>query len=278
MRLALCALLWVICLEISGARANVVLPGCTGTIFIMPGMADEQNALVVTNGHCLNIGDYEWQGGRYLSPGQFLFNHDLDNTGYSATVFSARGVNGKTYAARRIIFGTITATDLAIIELNVNYSILKKSGYRVFIFARNLPKTGIRLEFSSCNESFDGTCKVHGIVPTVVEGPYVWTNVVKMELNKKCRVYPGVSGTPGILKSTNEIYAIGNTEYTGEGKECEIMNPCERDASSGTLRHGPPTQTYAIPTAPLYDCYDTTSSRFDFNMTSCKLKNADAVH
>jgi hypothetical protein len=56
------------------------------------------------------------------------------------------------------------------------------------------------------------------------------------------------------------------------------MNPCEQDTASGKLHHGPPTQTYAMPTAPLYDCYNTESSRFDFDMKGCNLKNAGSNH
>jgi hypothetical protein len=279
MRLVVCALFGAIFLPIACPRANVVLPmGCTGTVFIMPVMSGEQNALVLTNGHCLDVGDYEWQGARHLRPNQFLFNYGIDKANHSMSVFRSRGKGGNNYAMKRIVFGTITVTDLAIIELDVTYSSLKGSGYRVYQLARHMPKMGMTLEFRSYNQNFDGICRVHGIVPSVVEGPYAWTNVVKMELNEKCRIYPGVSGTPGILKNTNEIYAVGNTEYTSEGKECDIMNPCERDVASGKLRPGLPTQTYAMPTAPLYDCYNTNISYFDFDMMGCKLKNAGGNH
>jgi hypothetical protein len=226
MRSVLCALLWVISLEIGCARANAVLPvGCTGTVFIMPGMTDEQNALLLTSGHCLDLGDYEWQGARHLRPNQFIFNYSMDKIDYAISVFSSRGKDGKDYTAKRIVFGTITITDLAIIEINVTYSALKKSGYRVYQLARHMPNKGMTLEFSSYNANFDGICRVHGIVPIVVEGPYVWTNVIKMEVNEKCRVYPGVSGTPGILKNTNKIYAVGNTEYTGVGQRMLYNEP-----------------------------------------------------
>jgi hypothetical protein len=279
MRQVVCALLWAISVQIGCARANAVLPmGCTGSVFIMPGMSGEQNALVLTNGHCLDVGDYEWQGARHLRPDQFLFNYVMDKADYLISVFRSRGQGGNNYAVKRIVFGTITVTDLAIIELSVTYSDLKNSGYRIYQLAKYMPKKGMTLEFRSYNQNFDGICRVHGLVPTVVEGPYAWTNVVKMELNEKCRIYPGVSGTPGILKHTNEIYAVGNTEYTGGGRECDIMNPCERDVASGKLQPGLPTQTYAMPTAPLYDCYNTASSRFDFDMKGCSLKNAGGNH
>ncbi len=62
MKSLLHTLLSALCMLVSDAHANVKLSGCTGAVFIMPGMADDRNALVLTNGHCLGIGDYDWQG------------------------------------------------------------------------------------------------------------------------------------------------------------------------------------------------------------------------
>ncbi len=110
-----------------------------------------------------------------MRPDQVLIDYDLSKEAYSVTVFKERGIGGKDYTAQKIIFGTMTIADLAIIELEVSYRDLRNVGYRVYHVAKRFPEDGMYLKFSSYFENFDGICNVYGVVPTVVEGPYIWT-------------------------------------------------------------------------------------------------------
>jgi hypothetical protein len=255
------------------AFANAALDfGCTATVFIMPGMTDDRKALLVTNGHCTGMGDYKWDGRNFPSPGEFFIDRDLQAHEKSMlTIFKEGSQDGKRFGIEKIVFATLTGSDLAVIEINATYRDLRSLGYRIFDIAKSLPANGTKLLLHSYFLDYHGVCTVDHLVPALVEGPYEWNNVIRMKLSDGCRVYPGVSGSPGIIEGSNTIYAIANTEFTGLGKDCGIMDPCEKDMATGTLKQGAVQQSYAIPTAPLNGCYDGASARFNFTLRGCML-------
>ena len=56
--------------------SNVSIPAgdCSGVIFKMPNMTDNQKALVLTNGHCIGLGRFN---NRYPDDGEIFINFRL---------------------------------------------------------------------------------------------------------------------------------------------------------------------------------------------------------
>ena len=273
MKLAISCAVLLFGLWVPRAFANAALQfGCNGTVFIMPGMTDQRNVLVLTNGHCIGLGGFQWQGSSFPAPGEFLIDRDLQtHEKTKLAIFKHPGQDPTIFSIEKIVFATLTGSDLAIVQINTTYAELRRLGYRIFTIAQSLPPNGTTLYFLSYTVKHEGICAVAKTVAALVEGPFESNNVLKLTLDKRCGVPPGVSGTAGLQSGSDQIYAAANTEYTGPDKNCDIMNPCERDADTGALIFGVPGQAYAIPTSPLHACYDAASAQFNFKLAGCAL-------
>jgi hypothetical protein len=265
MKLKVLTTLGLLCASLS-SFANVAVPAgdCSGSLFKMPGMNDSQKALVLTDAHCIGIGSFR---GQYPDDGELLLNHTVDN---SVIVRKTKNEGGERFDYKKILFASMTGTDLAVIELESSYKQLTDKGYAVYSVAQELPKAGMTIEFDSYNRNVHSTCEVEKMIPLIKEGPWTWKNFARMKTGDSCRYQPGQSGTAGIEKSSKLIYALAQTMYEG-GRPCTFNNPCEVDPDTWATSTGALMQAYAVPTLPLFACYDRAGAKFDFELSTCKL-------
>ena len=249
----------------SFANVAVVAGDCSGSLFKMPGMQDSEKALVLTAGHCVGVGSLD---GRYPADGEVFLNHPASN---SVIVRTTKNEPGERIGYRRILFASMTGTDLAVIELEASLRELVDRGYVVYSLAPEMPKPGLTLEFDSYNRDVHSICEVDAIVPIVKEGSWTWENSVRMRAGPACQYQHGQSGTAGVEMRSKLIYAIAQTGYQG-GPPCSLNNPCEVHPGTRATTTAQIDQGYAMPTAALLRCYDQARRRFDFDLGTCTLR------
>jgi hypothetical protein len=258
----------ILCMSLSSfANVTVVAADCSGSLFTMPGMNDGQRALVLTNGHCVGVGSFE---GRFPADGERFLGHVVEG---SVILRKTRDEGGERFTYRKILFASMTGTDLAVIELEASFKYLIDSGYVVYSLAPELPRLGMTLEFASYNRPVTSTCEVEQIVPVVKEGPWTWNSSVRLKAGPDCEFQSGQSGTAGTEPGSRLIYALAQTGYEG-GPPCSFNNPCEVDPRTGVTTTGRVNQGYAVPTAVLFDCYDRAGATFNFDRGPCTLRGA----
>ena len=265
-------LLGILSLSVTYANVKVLAGDCSGAVFTMPGMTEEQQALVLTNGHCIGQGSFM---GRYPDHGEFFINHEHH---HRVILKKDKRERGRRFSYRNILFATMTSLDIAIIELDASYKQLRKEGYAIYSVADEDVRPGMVIEFDSYNRLVHSVCEVDGIVPSLREGPWTWNNSIRMKAGRQCRYVHGQSGTAGIEQSSSLIYGLAQTMYEG-GKPCSFNNPCEvhYENDTSTISTGVAHQPYAVSTRFLYACYDEDIAEFDFQSCVDQLPSLTAA-
>ena len=246
------------------ANVQVTVGNCSGALFTMPGMSDEDRALVITNGHCVGIGTFK---GMYPADGELLLDHAVSS---SLVLKKIESESGERFSYKKVVFATMTGVDLAVIQLDATIKKIKANGYRIYSLAETLPQLGMKLEFDSFYANVHSRCEVDKDVAMLKEAPWTWRNAWRMKSEQNCCYVEGQSGTAGIEPESGLIYALAQTVYEG-GQSCSLDNPCEVDPETGAISTGQPGQGYAVATASLYGCYNQESALFDFNLENCTL-------
>ncbi|GAB3875186.1 serine protease [Kibdelosporangium lantanae] len=235
--------------RIPDVSGSALLPGCVGSVVRTPTARPTDPALLLTNGHCL--------GDRRPKPGQALVDRpaDLDvditdNIGYPMT----------TEHASRLVYATMTGTDIAIYRLDRTYAQLTA---KVHDLTTRPMKAGDRVDMLA--GSARGACTVEAVVPHLREGGYQEDNSVRYATSDACEHLHGYSGSA--LLSGNTVVGIHNTG-NDSGEQCTDDNPCEV-AADGTV-----TSTrgrgYGQQVDQIAACF--TGSRLDLNRYGCSLR------
>jgi hypothetical protein len=90
------------------------LGNCSASLVRYAESVGTDKALVLTNGHC-------YEGG-FLQPGQVLVNRPSSR---SITLLRPDSSRAGTVRASRILFGTMTKTDMIVYEVNETYASIK---------------------------------------------------------------------------------------------------------------------------------------------------------
>src|SRR5690349_4045588 len=90
------------------------LSNCSASLVRYAESVDTDKALVLTNGHC-------YEGG-FLQPGQVLVNKTSTR---SITLLKPDSSRAGTVRADKILFGTMTKTDMIVYEVNETYASIK---------------------------------------------------------------------------------------------------------------------------------------------------------
>src|SRR5919112_1624744 len=90
------------------------LSNCSASLVRYAESVSTDRALVLTNGHC-------YEGG-FLQPGQVLVNRASSR---SITLLRPDSSRAGTLRASRILFGTMTKTDMIVYEVNETYASIK---------------------------------------------------------------------------------------------------------------------------------------------------------
>ncbi|MGY4770876.1 trypsin-like peptidase domain-containing protein [Kribbella sp. CWNU-51] len=239
------------------------LSNCSASLVRYAESASTDKALVLTNGHC-------YEGG-FLQPGQVLVNRASTR---SITLLRPDSGRAGTVRAARILFGTMTKTDMIVYKVNETYASIKsRLNVSPLTLAKQGPANGAGLAVVSGYWKRIYTCSVQATIPQLREGDWTWQNSIKYQ-QPGCETIGGTSGSPVVSTSTGEVIGINNTGNE-DGERCTVNNPCEVDADGNvTVEQG---AAYGQQTWWLYTCLTATRT-IDLNKAGCELPKPAARH
>ncbi|MGI5418374.1 S1 family peptidase [Actinomadura luteofluorescens] len=232
----------------------VALSNCSGSLVRTPTAADSDPALVLTNGHC-------YEGGM-PSAGQVITNRASSRT-FSLLNSSGSGTLG-TLRANRVLYSTMTDTDVTLYRLSQSYAAIQQS-YRTPALQLSLtrPTAGADVRVVSGYWRRIYSCNIDGFAYRLKEGE--WTFKDSIRYTSTCNVIGGTSGSPLVDASTGKVVGANNT-INEDGGRCTLNNPCEVDQSGTVTVH--PNIGYAQQTYTLAACI-APGSVIDFNRPGC---------
>jgi V8-like Glu-specific endopeptidase len=239
------------------------LSNCSASLVRYAESVDTDKALVLTNGHC-------YEGG-FLQPGQVLVNKTSTR---SITLLKPDSSRAGTVRAAKILFGTMTKTDMIVYEVNESYASIKsRLNVSPLTLAKQGPADGAGMAVVSGYWKRIYTCSVQATIPQLREGDWTWQNSIKYQ-QPGCETIGGTSGSPVVSTSTGEVIGINNTGNE-DGEQCTVNNPCEVDADGNvTVEQG---AAYGQQTWWLYTCLTATRT-IDLNKSGCELPKPARRH
>ncbi|MFD2417262.1 S1 family peptidase [Amycolatopsis pigmentata] len=232
---------------------------CQGSVVRPATARPEDPALALTNGHCVPSGRPAIGTALVDQPA------DLDRP---VTIDDPAGYPQTTARATRLVYATMTGTDIALYRLDKTYAQLDAQGAKVFQLTTTPMRAGDQLLMAY--ESSRPQCTVDAVVPHLREAGYQQDNAVRYAPSDTCVSKPGYSGTALLTPDGNTVMGINNT-HNRDGEQCTDNNPCEvgQDGTVTVLKgrsYG--QQVYQI-TACLAD-----GSRLDLSRPGCALTGA----
>ncbi|WP_160823718.1 serine protease [Actinomadura sp. J1-007] len=218
----------------------VALSNCSGSLVRVPGAADTDPALVLTNGHC-------YEGGE-PGAGQVIRNRPSSRT-FSLLDSTGRRTLG-TLRATTMLYATMTDTDVALYKLSTTYAQIRQS-YNTPALQLSLdhPTAGADIRVVSGYWKRIYSCRVDGFAYRVREAAWTWKD--SLRYTPECQVIGGTSGSPVIDVASGKVIGANNT-INESGGRCTLNNPCEVDQNGNvTVR---PNIGYAQETYTLAGC------------------------
>jgi V8-like Glu-specific endopeptidase len=232
------------------------LSNCSGSLVRYAESLATDAALILTNGHC-------YEGGM-PSPGQVIVNRSSTR---SFTLLKPSSSNAGTVRATKVLYSTMTKTDVTLYQLNETYAAIKtRLNVTPLTLAKQGPADGAGMAVVSGYWKRIYTCSVQGTIPELREAGWVMKSSIKY-LQPGCETIGGTSGSPIVSTSTGEVIGINNTGNE-DGEQCTLNNPCEVDADGNiTVDQG---AAYGQQTWWLYTCLTATRT-LDLNKSGCQL-------
>jgi V8-like Glu-specific endopeptidase len=234
---------------------TVALSNCSGSVIRMPDSADDDPALVLTNGHCLESG--------FLDPGEVVVDRASTR---SFGLLNSAGTRVATLRANKIAYSTMTDTDMAVYQLTRTYAQIRSSyGINALTLNDAHPVAGTAISVVSGYWKRVYNCSIDGFVHQMREGDWTWKDSVRY--TAACDTIGGTSGSPVVDQATGRVVAVNNTGNES-GERCTLNNPCEVDANGNvTVRQG---INYAQQTYQLADCFGL-DNKLDLYASGCTL-------
>lgn len=261
----------------------VKLSNCSGSIIKFENQSDDKNALVLTNGHCISLPvamsgfqsivskkesilanstkEY-FTFSRMLEPGEIIFNK-LHSRKMDVFNSSMKLVPIET---KKILYATMTDTDIAIYEINETYNDLLKQGVTTHILAKQKPKKSSPIQIISGYWEKGYQCLIEDFVYLLKEGQWTFQDSIRYSSNG-CETIGGTSGSPILEKNKRIVVGINNTS-NNRGQDCSINNPCEVDINGNVSVLA--KRSYGQQTYTLYSCL-TSQGKIDLTIPGCVL-------
>ena len=234
---------------------TVSLSNCSGSVVRMPDSEDNDPALVMTNGHCLETG--------FPTPGQVIVDRASTRT---FGLLNSAGTRVGTLRASKIAYGTMTDTDMAVYQLTTTYAQIKSTyGIDALVYDTTRPTAGTDISVVSGYWKRIYSCDVDGFAYRLKEGDWTWKDSIRY--TSACNTIGGTSGSPVVNVATNKVVGVNNTGNES-GERCTVNNPCEVDANGTvTVRQG---INYAQQTWHVPACFGV-DNKLDLSATGCVL-------
>jgi len=236
---------------------TIALGNCSGSLVRYPSSLSTDRALLLTNGHCI---------GTMPKAGEVIQNQSSSRTG---TLLKADGSSAGTVTADKLVYATMTGTDIALYQLNETYGALNaRTGGTAMTIADAKATVGSAFAIpSSYHKRIWDNCSLSGFV-NLKEGEWSFTDSLKYD--PECDTIAGTSGSPIVSKATGQIIGINNTGNE-DGQMCTVNNPCEVAADGTTTAHQ--GQSYGQQTWWITTCLNS-SRQVDLTVSGCKLAGA----
>jgi hypothetical protein len=235
----------------------VALDDCSGSIVRYESSRDDDQAMVLTNGHCNENG--------MPDPGTFTLNVPSNR---EFVVLSAEGAKALgTISAEKILYSTMTKTDITMYRLKLTYrDIFTKFAVHPLTLSSKLGDPGSNIEVISGYWKRGYACSIEYYVDTLKEAGWTMRNSIRYS-RPGCEIIGGTSGSPIVMAGSRTMIGINNT-VNENGETCTMDNPCE------VSRDGTVTATkgvgYGQQTALIYSCLDS-QLRLDLSLSTCRL-------
>lgn len=243
-------------------EGTVALSNCSGSVVKLPSSTDQDPALVLTNGHCLE--------GGMPGAGQVYVNQPSSR---SFTLLNANAGTAGTVRATKLAYGTMTDTDAALYQVNATYAQIKQRfNVNALELSAERPTSGSSIKVVSGYWKRTYSCNVNGFAYQLREGSWTWKDSVRY--TSPCNVIGGTSGSPVIDASSGKVVAVNNT-INESGQRCTMNNPCEVDQNGQvTVRRG---IGYAQQTYQITRCFGAGNA-INLNLPGCTLPKPRAAH
>ncbi|WP_053351319.1 S1 family peptidase [Leucobacter musarum] len=199
--------------------------GCMGSVVRSAASVGSDPAMLLTNGHCVQMFGADLA---FPEPGTALVDQP---TGENSLMFLDGGGYGIFPAhADRVIYATMTGTDVAVLRLDQSYDEIERQGGRVLSLATSPVEAGVSL---SLKNGTGQTCEIEAIVPQLREGSYTMEQSLRFAQSDECLQFPGQSGAALVASDGHTLAAVLNT-HNRDGESCTDNNPCEVAADGTT--------------------------------------------
>ncbi|MGP4045049.1 S1 family peptidase [Streptomyces sp. 2A115] len=234
---------------------TVSLSNCSGSVVRMPGSEDNDPALVMSNGHCLESG--------FPAAGEVIVDQPSTRT---FGLLNSAGTRVATLRASKIAYATMTDTDVSLYQLTTTYAQIKSSyGINALTLNDAHPTAGTAITVVSGYWKRTYSCSVDGFAYRLREGQWTWKDSVRY--TSACNTIGGTSGSPVIDNATGKVVAVNNTGNE-DGGRCTDNNPCEVDANGAvTVRQG---INYGQQTYQIIPCVGL-DNKIDLGRSGCTL-------
>jgi hypothetical protein len=235
--------------------STIALSNCSASLVRYPSSVSTDRALMLTNGHC-------YEGG-FIAAGTVLQNRTSSRTG---TLLNSAGTALGTVRADRVLYATMTGTDVTLYRLTSTYATLTSTyGVTPLTISASHPSAGTSVGIPSGYWKRVWNCSIDGFVTQLREDDWTWRDSVRYDAG--CDTIGGTSGSPIVSQSTGELIGINNTGNE-DGETCTLNNPCEVDASGNVTVI--PGRGYGQETYWFTTCL-TASRTIDLTISGCLL-------
>lgn len=239
----------------------IALSNCSGSLVRFKSSTSADLAMVLTNGHCIKTAYFDGM----LKPGEVIANQPAE---YDIDILSKTGTSIGTQTSTRILYATMTDTDVTLFELPSTYAdIEKQTGTKALTLADTAPTIGTTIQIPSGYWKRTYACQLEAVIPTLKEAGYTFKHSVRYT-DSGCDTIGGTSGSPIVAVQTGEVVGINNTG-NDDGEQCTMNNPCEvDDQGNQTVRIH---RSYGQQTYLFYGCLGSGTERINLNQPTCTL-------
>ncbi|MGZ3770099.1 MAG: trypsin-like serine peptidase [Bdellovibrio sp.] len=234
----------------------VALSNCSGALIKLENSHDDDKALILTNGHCLETG--------MPQPGQFVYGQQSSRT---FKLFNDQDRVVGRLNATQVVYSTMTKTDMTIYKLKETYKEIKSLyGVNALTLSSQHPELNESIEVVSGYWNRGYSCSIEAFVNQLKEGG--WTQEDSIRYSRPgCIVIGGTSGSPVIRGGTRTVIGVNNTGNES-GYKCTVNNPCEVDEKGNVTAQR--NFSYGQETYWVYSCLNQFNE-IDLSLKDCKL-------
>ncbi|ONI92935.1 peptidase S1 [Saccharothrix sp. ALI-22-I] len=199
--------------RIPNVEGAVQLYGCVGSVVRTPVSRPQDPALMLTNGHCVQ--------GQRPAPGTALVDQPADR---DVPIADRQGYPQATARANRLVYATMTGTDIALYRLDKTYAQLTAEGAKIFRLTSTPVRAGDPLTMAYTSSRLH--CTAEAVVTHLREGGYQQDDSIRYTAGEDCAPWPGTSGSALLAPDGTTVVGIHNTHNVA-GEQCTDDNPCE---------------------------------------------------